>query len=171
MKEVNSLLNAALQLSDGINTDSAAKSLEVLRHFSAAVNNGIQPHPGVMSAIARVFSDYLCQPQIVGRPEKFKSLDECLNLKPKQGVGHPIPNMVDHSIRMIFLYQMCLYRLSAKNRGESCTLIGAAAWVSDNWRINGESMDADTLKRYYTEIGGDDFFINKAQAFEKSMGI
>jgi len=62
---------------------------------------------------------------------------------------------------------MYLYRIAAKSRGESLTLMELAEWVSNNWNINGETMDADTLKRYYTEIGGDDFFINQPYATEK----
>jgi hypothetical protein len=157
----------ALLLSDEVNTDTALNSLQVLQHFAVAVNNGIQPDERVMKAIAEVFAFYHCQPQIVGKPEKFKSLDECFNLKSKQGIGHPVKHLVNSSIRMIFLNQMYLYRIAAKSRGESLTLMELAEWVSNNWNINGETMDADTLKRYYNEIGGDDFFINQSYIIEK----
>ncbi|MBT9096401.1 hypothetical protein KFZ76_01590 [Methylovulum psychrotolerans] len=161
----------ALRLPDEVNTDNALNSLQVLQHFSAAVTNGIQPDERVMKAIAGVFSSYICQHQIVGEPEKFKSLDESFNLKPKKGTGHPIKQYSNHAVRLGFLHNMFLHRMATKNRGEPSTLMESAEWVSNSWKINGESIDADTLKRYYTEIGGDDFFINQAYAFEKYMGI
>ncbi len=170
-KDCGLSVTEVLLLSDEVNTDTALNSLQVLKHFSVAVNNGIQPDKRVMKAIAGVFSSYICQHQIVGEPEKFKSLDESFNLKPKKGVGHPVKHSVNSSIRMIFLNQMYLYRVAAKNRGESPTLMESAEWVSNHWNINGETMDAETLKRYYTEVGGDEFFTNQAYVIEKYMGI
>ena len=171
MKNQTLHLEAFLHLSEDVDTKSAANSLEVLRHFSAAVNNGLQPDDRVMKAIAEVFANYFCQHQIAGESANFKSLDEIFNLKLKQGVGHPIKQHVSASVRNMFLTQICQHRLSAKSQGETPTLMESAEWVSDNWKINGESMDAETLKRYYTDAGGDRFFLNKAQAFENYMEI
>jgi len=102
-KDYGLSVTEALLLPDEVNTDTALNSLQVLKHFAVAVNNGIQPDERVMKEIAKVFALYFCQPRIVGNPEKFKSLDECFNLKPKQGIGHPVKHLVNSSIRMIFL--------------------------------------------------------------------
>jgi hypothetical protein len=70
------------------------------------------------------------------------------------------------------MQQMFKYREATERRGQKATIIESAEWALNACKINGKSLDidADTLKRYYIKIGGDDFFY-LAEELEGQIGI
>jgi hypothetical protein len=144
-----------LGFAEQANTEDA---IEVFMHFVSLVSEGVTPPAIVLAAVAKGFRTYLTDGNM--------SIDECFNLKPKQGVGHPIKYRAEQAKKRQLTYKMWLIRKESIKKGKKISIENAAAKVIDEYSLK---LQTDALKKQYTNQNADEVFERSAESLMEAI--
>jgi hypothetical protein len=94
------------------------------------------------------------------------SIDECFNLRPKVGVGHPIKYRANQAKKRRLTYKMWLIRKEAIKNGKRISIENAAFKVIEEFDLK---LKTDALEKQYKKQKADVVFERSAESLVEAI--